>query len=734
MFKGKVKQKKEKTLKDKKIKNKEGKPAVKEAKTGSKIKPLKKEKTKKDKSAEKSGLMLFSIRNKIVICFLIPILFMIIIGISSYQKSAEGLSEKFQESTVQTINMAQDYIDMSCTFIEVDGMKLAFDNSLSAYLMGSLENDPAQKMEVLKNIQSTMLSSQTANPFIDNIHIVTKENISMLSTGTSTSAKGFLSEYKEEMGATARGITKWVDSHDSLDKKLELKNNKYILAYQQMAYGNNGCIVIDIKESTIREFIDQLNLGDGSITGFVTEGGHEVISEKLAEGQESILSDGASVFADKDFFTAINADNLSGTAEVDFNGSEYLFIYSKSEDKGFTVCALVPMSVVTSQAQEIKSLTVGLVILACVTALIIGVIIASGIQSNMRRISKKFGEVAKGDLTVQVSAKGNDEFKGLAGSASNMIVNTKKLVNKVSAATGQLEKSSLEVEKDSTVINEYSQEITKAIDEINEGIGRQSEHAQKCVDLTDVLSDDIQGVSRVVERVEDLVAETEGLINQGMEIIQILGDRAKETTQMTAVVSESITSLKEESEIINTFVGTITSISEQTNLLSLNASIEAARAGEAGRGFAVVAEEIRKLADDSAKAAGQIRNNVSNIGAQTANSVKSADQAQAMVALQTEAVEEVIKVFGNMKNQMNQLVQGLKDIVEKTEKADSERSDTVQAVKDISDIIEETAQSAEIVKGIADKLLLSVENLNQTAGVLGSNMDELKAEISVFKI
>lgn len=718
----KSKPKAEKPVKEKKVKEK----AVKEKKS-------RPEKEKQPKTKNKE-IMLFSIRNKIVLCFLVPIIFMIIIGISSYWKTSEGLSEKFQESTGQTIDMASDYIDMSCTFIESEGMKLAFDTTMTQYLKGLLENDPVAKADALKKIQSNMISSQTSNPFIANIHIMTKENVTMLSTGVSTGNKGYLTQYKEEMGATARGITKWVDDHTSLDKYIELKGNDYILAYQQMADGNSGCIIIDVKESAIRDFIDGLDLGEGCITGFITGGGKEVISEKLAEGQESVLTEGETVFTDKDFFTSIDAEKLSGSKEVKFNGAKYLFIYSKSEDRGFTVCTLVPMSVVTSQAQEIKNLTVGLVVLACVIALIIGIFIAGGIQSNMKHISGKLLEVAKGDLTVQVNAKGHDEFCSLAGSASDMIVHTKKLVNKVTDATGQLEKSAKDVEENSTVINEYSEEITKAIAEINDGIGKQSDHAGKCVELTDVLSDDIQAVSSVVEKVEKLVEETESLIGQGMEIVHVLGERAQETTEMTAKVSQSITSLKEESETINSFVGTITSISEQTNLLSLNASIEAARAGEAGRGFAVVAEEIRKLADDSAKAAGQIRNNVSNIDAQTATSVKDADKAQEMVALQTEAVEKAISVFSNMKEQMNELVLGLKDIVMSTEKADSERSDTVQAVKDISCIIEETAQSAEVVRGIADKLLLSVSDLSRTADVLGNNMGDLKQEISAFKI
>lgn len=681
----------------------------------------------------KTTFMLAGIRNKIIACFLIPIIFMVIIGVSAYGSASDGLNQAFQESTVQTLQMAGDYVDLTATFIESEGMKYAFDAEVSKYLSGSLENEPVERMNVLNSINADMLSSQTSNPFIHNIHIVTKDNVAMISTGTSTNSKGILNDYKDVMGYTVRGITKWVDDHTILDEYLEIKDNNYILAFQTMA-GNNGCIVIDIKSSAIQSFLEELDLGEGSIIGFITEGGREVISEELSEGQESLLTQGESVFFGQEFYNAINEENMEGVKEVKYLGMDCLFLYTRSEKMGATICALVPMSVVTAQAEEIKTVTVTLIILACVAAAVIGLFITSGIQGNMKRISRKFGEVAKGDLTVEVHAKGHDEFQSLAGSATNMIVNTKKLVNKVTSATGQLEASAKDVEEVSGVINDYSNEITRAIDEINQGIGRQSEHARKCVALTDVLSDDIQQVSRVVEQVEGLVDQTDGMINQGIDIVQVLGDRARETTEVTAQVSESIAALKRESEIINTFVETISSISEQTNLLSLNASIEAARAGESGRGFAVVAEEIRKLADDSAKAAAQIQNNVANIDVYTIGSVKNADQARNMVALQTQAVEDVIQVFGTMREQMSALVQGLRDIVKNTDKADAERSDTVQAVKDISNIIEETAGSAEVVRAVADKLLTNVAHLNKTADVLGDNMEELKNEISVFKI
>lgn len=689
----------------------------------------------KKSEQKKEKFLLFSIRNKIVVCFIVPILFMILIGASAYRKSADGMSDKYMESTTQTISMATEYIDMSCTFIESEAIKYAFDSDLGKYFLGLYESDSIGKMSVMENTKSDMISAQVSNPFISNMYILTKENVAMLSTKSASNASGIFDPYIESQGTDKRQLKTWIDKHDLLDESFELTENDYILSCQMLSQNNNACIVIDVKPSAIREFLDGLDLGEGSILGFVTADGREILADNSAEAKDSVLSADGTVFYGQEFFAGIaEAKEKSGASTVRLGGEKYLFIYSISDKTGAATCALVPMKVVTDQAQDIKQLTVGLVILAVLVVLTIGILIAAGIQNNMKRISRRFGDVAKGDLTVQVSATGRDEFRNLAGSAADMIDHTKKLVHKVQNATGQLETSSMEVEEISGVIDEYSKGITKAINDINEGMSRQSVHAQECVAKTDVLSEEIQGVGAVVEKVGALVDQTEEMINQGMEMVKLLGSRASETTQMTETVGESIRALKQETEMINGFVGIITDISGQTNLLSLNASIEAARAGEAGRGFSVVAEEIRKLADDSAKAAAEIRTRVESIGGQTMESVKSAEQARRMVDLQTESVEQVVDIFRKMQEQMNLLVTGLKQIVESMEKADSERSEAVTAVKNISDIIEETAGNAETVKDAAENLLAKVEDLNRTAGTLGENMQELKTEISVFRV
>lgn len=711
-------------------------------KKGQAVKPAK-EKVKKNKGTPKvkkqSKINLFSLRNKIFICFLVPIVFLIAVGTIAYYYAAEGMSEKFQESAQQTANMAMQYMDVSCTYIQSEGLKYAVDSNMESYSIGMMKKDIVAQATYMNDTRIAFIASQTANPFINNTHFIPKSGVAIISTAnTATNFDGIYDDYYADMLAVSddgRNPPRWVDSHSRLDEHLGISDSDYFMAFQMPTAKKFAYIVVDIKESTLRNLLEDIDFGNKSITAFVTPGGKELISERLEEGAESILTVGESVFADQDFYmNALASEELSGGSNVTFMGEKYLYIYEKSTVSNVMFCSLIPLDVVTGQAEKIKQITITLVIIACIIAFLIGTLITMGIQKNMKVISQKLNEVAKGDLTIQVKAQGHDEFEGLAKTATDMIANNKKLVGKLTETIQQLEISAGNVNGASTDINNYSGDITHAIDEISEGMSKQAEHAQECVVKTGMLSDRMKEISRMVESVESLIDRTEKMITQGTEIVQNLSERAKETSDITARVGDSIATLKTESETINGFVQTISDISQQTNLLSLNASIEAARAGDAGRGFAVVAEEIRKLADDSNKAAGEIRNNVQNISAQTVSSVESAKEAEQMVALQAKAVGDVIQVFRDMNSQMNDLFVDLKEIADHTEAADKERNDTLDAVENISAIIEETASSSALVREMANQLLHSVDKLSQTANALDDDMQGLKSEISVFKI
>ena len=722
------------------------KSADKEKRLKEKIPKEKKPKEKKPKEKkvkadgkERKQSKILSLRNKIFVAFLVPIIFMIIVGYTAYFNAAEGMSEKFEESTQQTINMAVNYLDMSCTYVQSEGFRYAVDSSLEEYFIGMMKKDKITQSKYISDTRLTLMAAQQANPFIENIHFVTKAGIPIISTATtSIDYDGIYNEYYDDMVAISedgRNPPKWVDDHARLTEHMGLKMDDYFISYQMPTTSKFAYIVIDIRESAVRDILLDMDLGNGSVVGFVTNTGKELVQENLKEGEESHLIAGEPVYYDKDFYIdSLNSDELSGAKDVKFQGEKYLYLYKKSEVSNTMLCALIPVDIVTGQAEAIKTITITLVIIATIIACLIGLFITFGIQKNMKSISKELNEVAEGNLTVQVKTRSRDEFLGLAKTANNMIANNKKLVTKLISTVEQLETSAGNVNTASEDINNYSGDITRAIDEISEGMNKQAEHAQECVLKTSVLSDKIKDISQMVGAVEALVDQTEKMIEQGTRIVQVLSERAQETSNITARVGDSIATLKTESETINGFVQTISDISEQTNLLSLNASIEAARAGEAGRGFAVVAEEIRKLADDSSRAAGEISRNVQNISAQTATSVASAKEAEDMVALQTKAVSEVIQVFEDMSKQITGLFENLKEIANSTEAANKDRDDTLDAVENISAIIEETASGSALVREMANQLLNSVDKLSETANALDEDMQGLKTEISVFKI
>ena len=722
------------------------KSADKEKRLKEKIPKEKKPKEKKPKEKkvkadgkERKQSKILSLRNKIFVAFLVPIIFMIIVGYTAYFNAAEGMSEKFEESTQQTINMAVNYLDMSCTYVQSEGFRYAVDSSLEEYFIGMMKKDKITQSKYISDTRLTLMAAQQANPFIENIHFVTKAGIPIISTATtSLDYDGIYNEYYDDMVAISedgRTPPKWVDDHARLTEHMGLKMDDYFISYQMPTTSKFAYIVIDIRESAVRDILLDMDLGNGSVVGFVTNTGKELVQENLKEGEESHLVAGEPVYYDKDFYIdSLNSDELSGAKDVKFQGEKYLYLYKKSEVSNTMLCALIPVDIVTGQAEAIKTITITLVIIATIIACLIGLFITFGIQKNMKSISKELNEVAEGNLTVQVKTRSRDEFLGLAKTANNMIANNKKLVTKLISTVEQLETSAGNVNTASEDINNYSGDITRAIDEISEGMNKQAEHAQECVLKTSVLSDKIKDISQMVGAVEALVDQTEKMIEQGTRIVQVLSERAQETSNITARVGDSIATLKTESETINGFVQTISDISEQTNLLSLNASIEAARAGEAGRGFAVVAEEIRKLADDSSRAAGEISRNVQNISAQTATSVASAKEAEDMVALQTKAVSEVIQVFEDMSKQITGLFENLKEIANSTEAANKDRDDTLDAVENISAIIEETAGGSALVREMANQLLNSVDKLSETANALDEDMQGLKTEISVFKI
>ena len=225
-----------------------------------------------------------------------------------------------------------------------------------------------------------------------------------------------------------------------------------------------------------------------------------------------------------------------------------------------------------------------------------------------------------------------------------------------------------------------------------------------------------------------------GAIEQGQTMVGALQEEADRTMQITSVLVEDIQKINVCSLDIEEFVGTMDDIAGQTNLLALNASIEAARAGESGRGFAVVAEEIRKLAEQSKAAGNSIREIVKNIQRVSDKATESMECAGRSMAAQQEAMQQTIDVFVKINDTVEQMIQGLNRVLAGMGIISRNKEEVLEAIQNISKVSDDTSTDTKQVSDIVQNEKCSVSELAQNAQRLMDDMKELDEIMHQFII
>ena len=673
-----------------------------------------------------------NIKLQLLVGFIIPVVFVILVGIVSYNKAEEGMISNYEISAQNTINTQVEYLDFGFNLIRSDIVQIKLDKELQSLVAGTYANDISKYSSTWNKTSSTIATKATLNQFINNIYIIPKQNTDVISTvgGGGTKKKGFYENWsKSEEGATIiKGDNVgWVSSHDEMDSATGYNSEEYLISYMSNFPNNAAVIVADIKKQSILDSLQSIDYSEGAIIGFITAEGKELVVKEDTNNTEI-------VFSEQEFYQncKITEEN-SGTQYINYNGKDYLFIYRISEETGATLVYMVPEAKVTASATEIKNLTLILVIIASIVAVFIGVGISLNITGNMDSIIKRLRKVAEGDLTVQMNTKGNSEFSMLNRHIANVIDNTRKLIQEVENIADVVNVSAEEMESVSGQMEISSTGIIEALEEIDVGVGQQADDAQECLLQMDSLSQIIEVVSEDIERTAKNSENTKEAVTQSIGTMEMLASQTKDTIEVTSQVKEDVEDLEKKSSEIKKFVAIIADIAEQTNLLSLNASIEAARAGEAGRGFSVVAEEIRKLADGSHQAADEINKLVATIEKQTKETVGIAMKAEKTVEEQAQTVDAIKDAFRQIYDATEEVIVNITDVENKVKGMDKERGGTLEAISSISEVSEETAASSSNLFSIAQSQKEVVGSLTQASEELKANTEELKQAISVFK-
>ena len=718
----KEKVKKEKVRKPKKEQIKKERPAKQAGR-----KPQPKKTGNSRKVAKDKGMGLRGIQVKLIGAFMIPVILFVIIGFMIYSKCSTTLNSTYEASANTSVGTLEEYLGLGFENIELMATRLSINSAITSYYTGS----EVKSESMLMDAKLALSNESTADKFIDHIIVCAK-------SGTACSEKGAIrgdvynafveSEEGKNVESEIGMGSMWISSHPAIDEVTGYDSDEYALSLVTVLKNNSnksvGYIFIDVKTSFIQDILDNAQISDNSIKGFVLEDGSQVLS-----GDSDIK------FADTDFYQeALAGEDLQGSKEVSYEGADYLFTYSRIEGTNMLVCAMVPQKEIMAGAQAILRYTLIAVAICAVIAIVVGSVLASGISKAIRKVNRVLKKTSDGDLTGQISMKRKDEFNVLSSSITNMIGSMKDLILKMTNVSGHVSDSAVQVGTNSEVLLEVTKDITEAVDYINSGISQQAQDTESCLEQMNGLAERINVVHENTDEISEIAQEAQEAIENGMVIVANLGEKVQGTTEVTETIIREIRELSKESIAINSIIGTINEIAEQTNLLSLNASIEAARAGEAGRGFAVVSEEIRKLAEQSGNAGNQIGEIINHIQERLAATIETAGLAGESVAFQTEALNNTVDVFKNISQQVSKLAEDVEKITQSVGGIEQAKEDTMNAIESISTTSNQTESASEELARSTEKQLQAVEVLNDAVKQLQMDAEDLDTSVSIFKV
>ncbi|WP_420126492.1 methyl-accepting chemotaxis protein, partial [Longimicrobium sp.] len=377
------------------------------------------------------------------------------------------------------------------------------------------------------------------------------------------------------------------------------------------------------------------------------------------------------------------------------------------------------------------------------TAILAGLATAGLIALALRMIQKPLAtlggaaqQLGEGDLRLNMGGHTDDmpeEFAALAATFEHMAGQLRTIVGETAGTAQRISNFASDLSSISEEVAASSGEVATAMVGIASGAETQSQGLQATRDALEEMgrrSDEIVNASQMVtslsEQIYLVAAQSRSEVSTALQ-------RLLEIREVVTESASQVTELEQASAQIDRFVETITGIARQTNLLALNAAIEAARAGEHGRGFAVVAEEVRKLAEGSARAANEVAGNVSGIRSRIEEVVTSMGRGTGKVG----DVEEVSRGADSALEQILAAVDGVRLAADQVEEAAARNAAAMEGVEaslaEVSGTSESHAASAEEVSAAAEEQSAATQEMSASTAELLHSAERMRELVSGFR-
>lgn len=636
------------------------------------------------------GSLSMNIKQKIVIGMAFAVLASTsIVGFMAQNQARDVLEHRLVEIELPSmLNLVSSEVDQEVTQLLSAAEQIA-NNTFIQQAVSSTERDPATEK---------MLVDQLNN--VRNQYKLNDASVANRDTAYYWNQNGFLRQLNRQQdgwffGFTSSGQETMVSVFTESTGEVKMFANYQIVSGKTMS----GL------SKSLNDMVSLLNSFQIEQSGFVflTDSSGKVQIHKQSSKSNSDL---ASIYGSE----ASGLLNKSGynIVRAQYDGKDVFVVSQYVASMDWFIVAQVPVEEVFAELDSTAQKMMLTTLIVALIFVVLSLILASSITKPINVIAERFRELGEGDgnLAQRIEINGNDEIAKLSQGFNGFIEKIHNSVKEVAATSNALQIAAEGVAEKSHITHDNSQnqrdqtiQVVTAINQMGATISEIASNAATAAETASGAESNTENGRGVVFRAKDAISRLASDIDHIGGVVQKLAG----TTQD-----------------IGSILDVIRDISEQTNLLALNAAIEAARAGEQGRGFAVVADEVRNLASRTADSTEEIQKMINQLQADAQDAVSAMEAGQEVTMEGVESTDQAVEVLGRIS-------ESISDISDRNTQVATATEEQSTVVHTINENIEEINAINELTTGTAQELA-------DASAELQSLSKRLDAMVSNFKL